>query len=393
MEDKTRPGIGNRFEQRPNPGAAARRLALPAVALLPWGDLWEDYLDMVGISLDEFCNEMSGGYLFGYVEALELFGIRTVIVVWSREARGPYQRIHVPTGARVWVLPAARAHLGARRLMRTFKGSSPWTRSLQRAASLLADYSATTPRNLARVLRHEQCRAVLVQEYEYARFDVCVLLGRWLGLPVLATFQGGKRPEKRRSVQGWLRSRTVPAASGLLIGPQREAQSVATRYKLSSDSITAVPNPIDICEWRPDDRAAARATLGLPAEVPVACWHGRVEIGTKGLDILVDAWRMICSERPSVDLRLLLCGGGIDSAQLRRLIDDANLRGVHWRDEYVDDPLHPCVASTVDLTDIEQQRHSLELRHWELPQPVFVEERKLPVPCSRFVESRGQRND
>jgi glycosyltransferase involved in cell wall biosynthesis len=163
-----------------------------------------------------------------------------------------------------------------------------------------------------------------------------LLLGRILGLPVLATYQGG-RPEKGRSVEGWIRRRTVPAAAGLLIGPRREAKAVTARYQLPSDAVTVVSNPINVHEWIPGDRAAARATLGLPADVPVACWHGRVDINRKGLDLLVEAWQLICAERPGMDLRLLLCGGGAENAELRHLIAAAGLRGVHWHDEYTTD--------------------------------------------------------
>ena len=88
----------------------------PTVALLPWGDIYEDYLDGIGVSLDEFCKEMSGGYLFGYVDALERVGVRTVLVLWSRNVSHPERRIHVPTGATVWALPPTRAYLAARRL-------------------------------------------------------------------------------------------------------------------------------------------------------------------------------------------------------------------------------------------------------------------------------------
>jgi glycosyltransferase involved in cell wall biosynthesis len=316
--------------------ARARQMASPVVALLPWGDVWEDFLDTVGVSLDEFCTDMSGGWLFGYVEALGRFDIRSVLVVWSRDARQPHRRVHLPTGAPVWVLPAARVHRVAGRFAKAVSASGRWGHHLRRAASLAAHYTATPPRNLARVLRQERCGAVLVQDYEYPRFDACVLLGRWLGLPVLATYQGGKRPEKGWSVEGWVRQRTVPAA-GLLVGPRQEAEAVAERYQLVPGAITVVPNPIDVHEWTPGDRAAARATLGLPAAVPVACWHGRVQIRRKGLDVLVEAWRLLCAERPGVDLRLLLCGGGTESARLRRLIDAAGMRGVHWRDEYVTD--------------------------------------------------------
>jgi glycosyltransferase involved in cell wall biosynthesis len=75
----------------------------------------------------------------------------------------------------------------------------------------------------------------------------------------------------------------------------------------------------------------------LPDDVPVACWHGRIEIRRKGLDILVKAWRQVCQERPEADLRLLLCGGGAGNARLRQLMEEAPLRGVHWHDGYTTD--------------------------------------------------------
>jgi starch synthase len=314
-----------------------RQKSDPTVALLPWGDVYEDYLDAIGVSLDEFCTEMNGGYLFGYVDALERIGVRTVLVIWSRNVNKPERRIHVPTGATVWALPPARAHVTARRLNERLDATGGrWTRRLGRSARLLVGYSAPTPRVLARVLREEGCSALMVQEYEYPRFDVCVLLGKLIGLPVLATFQGGL-PEKDRSLEGWIRRRTIPRADGLLIGPRREAEAVSERYGLPPGAITIVGNPIDVNEWRPGDRAAAREALGLPDEVPVACWHGRIEIRRKGLDVLVKAWRQVCQERPETDLRLLLCGGGAGNARLRRLMEEAGLRGVHWHDEYTTD--------------------------------------------------------
>jgi len=176
----------------------------------------------------------------------------------------------------------------------------------------------------------------LVQEYEYPRFDVCLLLGNFLGLPVLATFQGG-RPEKDRKLEGWIRTHTVPRARGLLIGPRREAEAVRKRYGLPREAVSIVGNPIDIEEWKPGEREEARAEMGLPEEAAVACWHGRIDIRRKGLDILVEAWRRVCEERPEADLRLLLCGGGAGNERLRELMEEAGLRGVHWHEEYTTD--------------------------------------------------------
>jgi len=315
-----------------------RRRTDPTVALLPWGDVYEDYLDGIGVSLEEFCTEMSGGYLFGYVDALERVGVRSVLVLWSRNVSHPERRVHVPTGATVWALPPKRTHIAARRLTERLNDSSDsrWARRLQRPARFVAGYSATTPRVLARVLDQEGCSALLVQEYEYARFDVCLLLGKLMGLPVLATFQGG-RAEKGRSLEGWVRSKSVPRAAGLLIGPRTEAKAVRKRYGLPQGVVSVVGNPIDTEEWKPQQREVARAEMGLPEDAAVACWHGRIDIRRKGLDILVEAWRQVCQERPEVDLRLLLCGGGAGNARLRQLIAAAGLRGIHWHDEYTTD--------------------------------------------------------
>jgi starch synthase len=32
----------------------------PAIALLHWGNVWEDFLDSIGVSFEAFCKEMTG---------------------------------------------------------------------------------------------------------------------------------------------------------------------------------------------------------------------------------------------------------------------------------------------------------------------------------------------
>ena len=47
----------------------------PLVALLDWTHLLEDFLDNIGVSFEQFQREMTGGWLFGYVEALRAAGV------------------------------------------------------------------------------------------------------------------------------------------------------------------------------------------------------------------------------------------------------------------------------------------------------------------------------
>lgn len=50
--------------RRPCAGASA------TVAVLPWGTPIEVFLDPLGKSVDDFCERLSGGWLFGYADAL-----------------------------------------------------------------------------------------------------------------------------------------------------------------------------------------------------------------------------------------------------------------------------------------------------------------------------------
>ncbi len=191
------------------------------VALLPWGDLAEDFLDPIGITVETFATEMDGGWLFGYVEALRRAGVRAVIVCVSARVSEPARFLNRPTGATVWVLP----ELGLfRRLRSRMRDPMGWTveamfgpargprRAVHRLIRDTAPYLATPPRLLAQVLRRERCTAILCQEYEYPRFDVSVAVGRLLKLPVFATFQGGDWQTSR--VERFVRPRAVRAAAG-----------------------------------------------------------------------------------------------------------------------------------------------------------------------------------
>jgi glycosyltransferase involved in cell wall biosynthesis len=325
--------------------AGADRLT---VALLPWGQVIEDFLDAIDVTLDGFLEDMSGGWLFGYVEALAAAGIGSVLVCPSASVSSPTRRVHMPTGAPVWLLPPTRAWRVARRRVADAgawsvgeavpPGVSAPGRLVATGAHHALPWLATPPLALRQALRAEGCRAVVCQEYEDARFDVALAVGRSCGVPVFATFQGGDRsrtPLERRS-----RARAVRAAAGLVVGSAPEAERVVAAYGVAPERIAAVPNPLDLREWPVGDRAAARAELGLAPDTGVVAWHGRVDRRRKGLDVLVEAWRCVTAARPGRDLVLLLCGTGPDAAALHEDLAAGPdgygpVAGVRWHDEYV----------------------------------------------------------
>ena len=325
------------------PAAPAAAGSPPTVALLLWGDVFEDFLDTIGVSLDAFCRELTGGWFFNYADALQRSGIRTVIVAVSARVNTVSRVRHLPTGTPICILPALTSYRVFRTALDDWRrgGATKWDRRIvrwlvrpfHRPLREIAPYLATPLRLLARELRRDGCSAIICQEYEYPRFDACVLLGRLTRRPVFATFQGGN--VQRGTLERLARPLAIRAAAGLIVGSGVELDRVRARYHVPPVKLASIVNPFDVSAWGDADRAEARTALGIPHAARVAAWHGRVSIWQKGLDVLLVAWQRIVAERPGALLKLLLVGTGADARELREQIRDARLNDIVWIDRYV----------------------------------------------------------
>ena len=76
------------------------------IAIVPWGDLVEDFLDDVGVSLQGFAEEMTGGWLFGYIEALRRTGIESIVFCFSARVEETTDLRHRQKAAPICVIPA-----------------------------------------------------------------------------------------------------------------------------------------------------------------------------------------------------------------------------------------------------------------------------------------------
>jgi glycosyltransferase involved in cell wall biosynthesis len=303
-----------------------KELPEPTVALLPWGDRFEDFYDKIGVSLDMFRDQQSGTWLFNCVNALRSEGVRTVLIFGSARISNPVRFTHNQSGATVCILPVPAIHRKVRNGRARFFPRSKVLMSL-------TSYLSLPVRLLAKELRREQCRLIICQEYEHPRFDICVMLGRILRLPVFGMYQGANEPTI--AFETPFRRMALRGCSGLIIGAQREINRVRSHYKVAMTKIGRIPNAIDLDNWTPKPRREARARVGLRADAKVVSWHGRVQIPTKGLDVLLDAWTLVCRERPTTDLLLLLIGWGRDADELRHRIEPFS--NVIWIDRYVND--------------------------------------------------------
>lgn len=317
----------------------------PKIVIIPWGTVIEDYLDPLGRSLTEFRTEMSGGWLFNYVRALQLADTSPTILVFSRDARQVERSVHGPTGVPFLTLPTTSAarllrHRNFRRSGIGRGGGSPreeatgW--SARNTVREAFRYLSTPPMLLARTLRELGAGAVLCQEYEWERFDLLVRLGRRISLPVFGVFQGGS--SNAGFLSRAIRGASVRMSAGLVIGSRREAERVHAAYGIPRSAIGQFPNPIGLDEAGASIPGAARAELGIPADAFVVAWHGRVDLYTKGIDLLVEAWQRFTAAGSSAPAVLLLIGSGPHDAELRALLGPRLHDGtVRWIDQYTTD--------------------------------------------------------
>jgi glycosyltransferase involved in cell wall biosynthesis len=315
-----------------------------SVVILPWGNEIEDYLDPIGLSLEQFCEEMTGGWLFGFTEALKLYGWRVSILCVSRDVRKVSSRIHAPTGAEIVFLPSPRLYRAARSCLNdvyTFSSGTGengfgtigrWAKAALRA---IAPYIANPLFGTARTLKRLKPDVVICQEYEYARFDVIAALSFLLQYSYAATFQGGQHTFSR--LEALVRPWSIRSCSVLVIASAEESERVRKTYRVDSRRVARIPNPMDLRRWPPIDRNVAREELGWSALARVAICHGRIDIRRKGLDILVDAWRRVVAEEPAANVRLVLVGDGADAAALQRMLDADPVSGLEWHRAYIID--------------------------------------------------------
>jgi glycosyltransferase involved in cell wall biosynthesis len=283
----------------------------PAIALFPWGDVIEEFLEPIGLSVRDFAEQMSGGWLFGYAAALRLAGWAPVIVAASDQVAATTHLTHAATGTPIWIVPGRRVRAGRSAALHSLR---QW-----RAAPLAA---------FEDVLRAQDCRALLVQEYEYTRFDALVRLAARLRIPAYASFQGGDR------TFSWLeravRRRSLRMCAGLVIASSAERARVEATYP-AHPPIVAIANPLDCEEWQALDRQQARAQLGLPAQAFIAINHGRIDIRRKGLDVLLQAWAQAQGDE------LVIIGSGQDREAFAQLLASGAPGRVRWISDYTTD--------------------------------------------------------
>jgi len=147
---------------------------------------------------------------------------------------------------------------------------------------------------------------VVLGSWAYPDGFAAILAARLLGLPCVVKLHGSdinvmaKLPGPRR----WL-AWALPTAARVVAVSRALADEVA-ELGVPRDRIAVVMNGVDAELFRPRDRAAARAELGLPAG-PLALYVGNLK-EEKGVLDLARAWDRVARDLP--DASLAIVGGG-----------------------------------------------------------------------------------
>jgi glycosyltransferase involved in cell wall biosynthesis len=160
---------------------------------------------------------------------------------------------------------------------------------------------------LAPALRRRGRVDVLLGSWAYPDGVAAVALARALGVPAVVKVHGSdlnviaKMPGAARNLR-W----ALPRAARVVAVSRPLAEEVAG-LGVVRERIDVVPNGVDGELFRPRDRAAARATLGVPADARVILYVGRLE-PAKGVADLCEAFERVAARRP--DAHLILVGDG-----------------------------------------------------------------------------------
>ncbi|WP_211435509.1 D-inositol-3-phosphate glycosyltransferase [Trujillonella endophytica] len=131
-----------------------------------------------------------------------------------------------------------------------------------------------------------------------------------------AALAAGDRPEPRSRVIG--EEQVVDEADRLIANTEDEARQLVQHYGADPRRTLVVPPGVDLDRFRPGDRAAARRSVGVPADAVVLLFVGRIQ-PLKAPDLLLETAARMLADDPALRERLRVqvigapSGSGLDA--------------------------------------------------------------------------------
>lgn len=125
-------------------------------------------------------------------------------------------------------------------------------------------------------------------------------------------------------------------ADAIVAATPLDRAQMAFYYGVDTERIRVIPGGVDTTRFRPYPQAEARQRLGFPAQpTKLVLFVGRIE-PLKGLETLIHAIKLLCTQQPALarNLRLIVVGGdaltradqwGSEERRVRTMVHDLGL--------------------------------------------------------------------
>jgi D-inositol-3-phosphate glycosyltransferase len=140
-----------------------------------------------------------------------------------------------------------------------------------------------------------------------------------------AALAAGDTPEPAARIIG--EEQVVEAADMLIANTELEARQLVDLYDAEPGRVEVVHPGVDLSVFRPLDKAAARAALGLPADAHVLLFAGRIQ-PLKAPDVLLRAVAELLDQRPGLRSSMVVpivggpSGSGLEHPESLALLAD-----------------------------------------------------------------------
>jgi len=155
--------------------------------------------------------------------------------------------------------------------------------------------------------------------------DAAVRLGRYLHVPAACLAIGVDVNVTARSSKRIYRrfAQVTTSLDGILACGQSVAEGIRA---VASEEPLCVYGVLDLEEFSPvQDKKPVRTELGLPFDRTIVLYAGYLA-RRKGVYELLDAFDGVCSTHR--DVMLVMCGGGSEQSELKRLVQNKGIEGI-----------------------------------------------------------------
>jgi glycosyltransferase involved in cell wall biosynthesis len=287
----------------------------PRIAFFDYPDVFEDFYSHYGVSQQSFATSWADTANHAWVRLIqrEIGDVRWFEFSIAPKLAGAK---HKSVGCDVRFLKSSRLHRVLWRLFYLPKAAWKWRRFYGSYATV-ASYLAPCSLAFVTALREERPDVLCAQSYASGKFDVLLFLARARRVPLLV-FHSGEEPGTYSG--HWVKRWTIRRADWIFASGERERQSLMNRYGAPASRINIIRPAVDLAVFRPLQRGAACAVLGLDANRRYILFCGRLEDAVKRVSAIIRAFATAAASKSAT---LLVAGDGADRARLERLANES----------------------------------------------------------------------